>query len=196
MSKFSYEFSEEVISLTCSCDLVNTFSFNQLNAWFVTMLYLNYSTKDEKIAAHIQKELNLYNCIQIQHELTYHLLGQELWETIFTKAYTNCEACTSPEKVWKHTCLLLWNETQLRDGWTQFFLDKYFENSLSEFQWKSLIDMYPQTTVYINLNIMNNCYWKTRCRKQELCSNVMTHIKAISIGYGNDFLIGRLCKLA
>lgn len=124
---------------------------------------------------------------EIQNENFYFILSKELWKGVFKKVYDECGACVTPHIEMNHTCILLWNEYQLKENlWADRFINKYYDIVFLELNWNAI-------NVLCNNSFNSKCqYWQTRQRKLKLKSAVKQYMQAAAIGEAYAVLKAKL----
>ena len=131
--------------------------------------------------------------------MSVHKEHKEIQRSIFTsflqrsfgkeclKKFDECGACVTPHIVMNHTCILLWNEYQLKENlWADRFINKYYDIVFLELNWTAI-------NVSCNNSFNSKCqYWQTRQRKLKLKSAVKQYMQAAAIGEAYAVLKAKL----
>lgn len=117
----------------------------------------------------------------IYNKVLLYQICNQIWIETKKLAYYSCEACLNPNRIFAHTCLHIWNETQLLDnGWAKHFTEKYFKDALNNVSWKK-IQLYMERYNHLNRDNRkcNKMFWITRSRRLFLQKTLLSSLNNI-----------------
>jgi len=117
---------------------------------------------------------------RIKRKIVLYHAGKLLWREIRELVYNYCIGCQHDSlSQTAHTCVNMWSDLCLRDGWATEFFDNHIDQALVELDWSELAHAVKSSTDVIDTDNYALCQpkaWRTRAAIHDFKNSVRNDI--------------------